>query len=300
MKAFSLIELLTGLTMSMLLLGGFLAYTKQSTQQFRNLRQKQLAESHLRGTQTALRNFFTAADPQFWEAFPPKRSPIHPITHQHEAFQLTHQCPNTTTGDCAVYWDLHPLPQLPIAYKVMDHDWPEWVHLSPQDEFLPLGPGDELESHKVLLFVWEAMAQPLLISEIAGDYVYLAPVEQQPWPIEVAHSEPSFSGATILCLGRLSVTHLSLVRSPKRHFALRYQPWQFQGTEWKPLRSWSDEPYLIDLTFTTEPHPGLHLVSQAPNPQVLPQPKTIGGRTYDREINHAWIALPTSAGSGNP
>lgn len=291
MRAFSLIEMMTGLMVAMVLIIGFISYSQQVTNQCLSWRRQQEAHTSLLTAQASLRQLVSMDEPEFWRHFPLEIQPIHAVDHSHHGFQTTQTCPNREQGGCFIFWDLGPHPQSPVLYKLVAHDFPNWVQPTPIEGDLPMGPGDDIGSGTIVLIQSAEQIIPIIVSEVSGDQVSLHPLADQPWPIP--ESIP-LENATMVVLGQLQVHHISLFPSANRHFTLHYQPWLLQEGGWRSKRGRTGDTLLVDLAigFCSANHPDrITLVTQPREPNPIPMPLTIGPTTYHEEVFHATIAF---------
>ena len=291
MKGFSLIELMVGLTIAAFLLLGLIQYGQHTSSQYLAWRRHQEAHSNLLNAQAALGRVASLEERDFWKAFPLTAELVHPVGHAHHGKQFTNACPDAPTGGCIVFFDIQPTATPMERYEVVDHDWPAWLHPTPMDETLPMGPGEEIQPQTVVWVQTATGGFPFVVSEVAGDRVYPVKEALHPWKIPAFEINPEET--RVLILGKLSVLHIHLNSLPERHHALRYQPWRWDDGEWRAQRSRTGDTHLVDLVITNcnETLPDrVTLLAQPRQAQPLPHPIRIGGTNYQTEVFHATLA----------
>ena len=292
MRGFSYVELLVGFVISTFLVLGFVRYSHQMTHQFLAGRRHQQAHGQLLTAQTSLRRIIARGEPAFWNRYPLVRQIIHKADTTVDHLQATQLCPHAERGGCLTSWDLVPLETAPIFYKLVAHDFPNWIHPTPVEDHLPAGPGDRFQPGTVLILANGDEIFPVVIAEVAGDEVALVSRENHPWSLP--EKLPAEGSMTLAPIARLESLHVSLSPSQGRSFTLRYQPWAFQSDHWQPQRSRTGETHFIDLAIQPgdEIHPHrLVLVTQPAMPSPLPKPRIIAGKSYQEEVYHANIAF---------
>lgn len=292
MRGFSYVELLAGFAVSTMLILGFVRFGHQTTSQFLSGRRQQQAHGPLLTAQTSLRRILAEGEAEFWQHFPSTQTVIHDVDIIKDAVLATKTCPHASKGGCLIFRDVTPLSKAPIAYQIADQESPTWIHPTPWDPSLPIGPGEEFKPGLIALLLSEGQSTPVLVSDVAGDQVYLLAGDVALWhQVHVFHEDEK---VTLMPLGYLSFTHLNLHPSDQRHFALRYQPWWLTEGTWQPKRSRTGETQLLDLLIQpateTRPH-RLFLVSQSLMPQVLPQPKVVANQSFAQEVHYVSLAF---------
>jgi len=290
MRGFSLIEMMMGLTIAAVLMLGLMQYSHHTASQYLTWRRHQEAHTNLLGARQSLTQMTSMDEPEFWDAFPVVRALVHEVDHHHHGKQFTADCPRSPTGGCLIHFDIQPAKTPPITYALEDLEWPVWIHPSPLDDSLPVGPGEEIGPEAVIWLQTATGGFPVLVGEVAGDRVYLVDEPKNPWAIpafEIQREE-----IQMVVLGQLVTHHISLTTMAERHHALRLQPWHIENGEWQASRSRTGDTHLVDLAISTctDTLPDrLILVTQPRQPQGLPHPIRIGSTNYQTEVFHATI-----------
>jgi len=284
MRAFSLVELLVGMLLGLMLIMGFIGFSHRMSNTFLTWRRQQQAHSQLLASTHRIREHLSMADPSFWEQFPATNQVVHPADHIHGANHFTQSCPDSDFGGCLVFWDLHPKTTTPLDYLVLDMEWPLQIKLTPKDETLPIGPDDSITPGTAALLISQNHTIPFVISDVAGDWLYLLPPTDQPWTLPQVLAEESFQ---VVVLGDLTVSHIALVPSQGRHATLRFQPWMWKEDGWKPGRSQTGDTHLVNFHFRKcelETPDRLTLVAQPHSPAKLTSHLVVAGVSYQEEV----------------
>lgn len=286
--AFSLIELLAGLLIGALVISGALALLQPALHAHGQTRTTIQLETQVQLARDRLQHRLRSADSDFWTRYPLQSHPLHPVDYHHDGRAFTENCPHQAGSNCALLYDLQPLPHIalyrivPIAQQSAALSW---LRLDPYAN--PLPSDHELSGHVAWLTNKEK-GFPALIRQGSGFDLLLADQPHQLWtlPNQLDHDE-----WFLAVLGPLHVVHWALRPDPHGGKTLVERQWSFQFNRWLPKRSRTGQRFLHQLWLDQRDTSAFLVLSAAsPQPTPLRQPITIGGKTFHHQIHTAVLS----------
>ena len=284
MRGFSLVEVVVGLALSSIVLMGMLQFSARTVQRLQDGRKRAAVHESLSLAQGPLRRMARKLEPEFWQEFPLVPEPVHPMDHTHGAVQFCRSCPEGTSSDCFTLWDIEPLDEEPLIYDVEDAAFPEMVSVTPSDISYPVGPADTIGAMSVLMFVSDTTRFCALVWETAGNQVYLAEPERQPWTLPGTFAAESFMAVH---LGRLSVTHCTVDDDDEALGRLLVRSWTLSEDGWAGGRraTLPGHPSALRWVPCTEVWPDRLLILESdPKAPLLSRPVWLAGQSFVREV----------------
>lgn len=284
MKAFSLIEVLTSLTIGLVLLGATVKLGLSLSVHMQQERGRLAIKGNLDLARQELNQFLRGIEPDFFQQNPIQTSPIHSVSYIHGALAFTANCNRLAESDCITVFDIRPLDEEPLIYQIDQADWPHWVELSPVDTKQPPEPATGVGPMSLFLFSDGSLVFCALVKQRSGKKIMLAPANQGLWSLPQQIQTDRFQA---IHLGFIEITHISLEEDDDSGLKLVYQPWVLEADRWVADRSRSSYSGFIDLEW----RPGqngspeqLILMGQARTAANTGQPVMIGSHEFNREV----------------
>ena len=283
MRGYTLVELLTSLSIGMVLLASTIKFGLSFAAQMSTERARLAVRGNLNMAAREWTRLVRGIEPDFLNAHPILFSPVHAGAHIHGSTAFNEVCEDLEESACLTVFDIRLLDEEPVIYRVDQADWPERVKLVPVDDQLPPGPADGVEEMSVLLFYGENQTFCALVSSVLGVNVILAGPEKQLWSLPEA---PELENYEVIHLGFLDVTHVYLKDESGWGRKLVYQPFSLYQNDWGPDRSRSSYGQFHAMEWV--PCDGgapdrLMLIGQAAKAPPLSSPIWFGNREYFRE-----------------
>ena len=283
MKGFTLVEVLTSLTIGMVLLGSTVKLGLSISGHLNAERGRMAVRGNLNMAGNEVNRFVRGVEPDFMDAHPLIFSPVHQHSHIHGSFAFHNECQQSPDNACLTVFDIRPLDEEPIIYRIQRAEWPRQITLYPIDENRPPGPDKGVDEMSVLLFSGENQTFCVLVASVLGINVLLADSEKQPWQFPEISEIETYE---VIHLGFLDVTHIFIKEEPGWGMKLVYQPHMLYRGDWDTDRSRSSygrfdamEWMVCDGAMPDR----LLLIGQDAKAPALTVPVRFGSREYFRE-----------------
>ena len=291
-RGVSLVEVLVSLSLGMIILTGLMFFSAGTVQAHKRTRALIAVRDSLSMAHGELLEQIRGVEPAFFNLHPVRSDLIHATDHGHGSAQFSGPCPNDGDGDCLILWDIQPIDEDPVIYRVEDGlDYPSRVALTPIDDTFPPGPSDAIGRGGVLLLHNGTDSFCVLVASIENRDAVLIPVQYQPWEIPTELGSAPYEA---VALGVLEVVHCSLRVDEHTGHKLNYQPWTASAEGWSASRSRSSHGHLQSLLWRPC-GPGLPdrvvLIGSALDAPTLTSSIHIAGRTFDKEARCVSIEL---------
>lgn len=240
----SLIELMVGLLLSVLVLGGLFHVAVLSSRNCVSARLRVRALTNLNMAREELSELLGRVEPAFWQRFPARGGPCEGQVVGGAIFIDD----SGATGDVRLtVMDVVPSAQAPLLFEVVEDGFPDWMRLTPVDHAATFALPDSITSTSVFLIVSEHDAFPILVREMIGDQIFLCSSEETVWAFP---SSVDLASARVVYLGVLCVTECALAEAPGRKKKLVYRRWSLREEGWVPGRRWSSFTQIDALSWS--------------------------------------------------
>lgn len=248
-RGLTLVEILISITISLLLLGVLLGFTTQQAGHHLSYRHQIHVEACVRMAREEIARELRSLEPGFWQDHPVSLTLCHADAMGSGALQITKTCPETEDTDCLMLWDIAPPSQGPTVYRIVAENFPDALQLESSNPLDPPGILFPILPGSALIVADDQSSYAFLTRGTQGDWVLLAPSDQQPWSPELPEDLMNCS-ATLL--GLVSMLHITLVPEPGRGKKLSMQRWEFDGSDWRPRRRKTSVTHLQALQVEQE------------------------------------------------
>lgn len=235
-RAYSLVETLVGMAISLGVFGATIGLTRNQVSQHLANRKAMRQQASLEMAGDELDDLLSSRDHQFWGAMDLQTGFIHASQFQSEGLACTDSCPDEFDSGCFILFDIVPVRPGPIL-KVSTSDFPTSLQITGQ-----LGTAELPELDEVaVLQISDGVSQGLvLVSSIQDPYIHILSGESHPWefPASIFRAE-----AEACFLGTLSILHVGLKRvggtGEDTSHRLVFRPFVWRDGQWIKKRSYS-------------------------------------------------------------